>query len=101
MIGKGKGGTPKYTIGSVKDASVYGQAKGAAKDFGPKESNVKTKSGGKGSVGTSSGGGKGFSPPPQKGGGKADKVSGTPGAKSAQDIAGPGGKKLGNHYSNS
>jgi|SRR5215469_13616715 len=89
----------KYTIGSIKDASVYTQAKGAAKDFGPKEQNVKAKkSPNTGSTGTS---GKGYSPPPQVGGGKADKVSGAPGAKSGQDVSGVGsGKKLGNHYSN-
>jgi hypothetical protein len=45
---------------------------------------------------------KSYSPPPQSGGGKADKVVGTPGAKTAVSVSGLGGsKKLGNHYSNS
>jgi hypothetical protein len=45
---------------------------------------------------------KSFSPPPQAGGGKADKVVGTKGAKTAVSVSGLGGsKKLGNHYPNS
>jgi hypothetical protein len=83
-----KGG--KFTMGNKMDA-VRGQAKGAEKSFNPKAPK---------GISTSSPG-KGYSPPPQVGGGKADKVSGVPGAKTADSVSGVGGgRKLGNHYSN-
>jgi hypothetical protein len=45
---------------------------------------------------------KGTSLPSQAAGGRADKVSGAPGAKTAIGVSGVGaGRKLGNHFSNS
>jgi len=93
-------GAGKFVLGSNRDESVRGQQKGAATTFNPKEPPVKSK--GSPKTGSNGSSGKGYTPPPQPGGGRADKMAGTPGVKTAQAIGGVGGgRKLGNHYSNS
>lgn len=98
----GKPGNGKYVLGSSKDESVRGQAKGAAKSFAPKSGAMPTKSGPDTAIGTQNGkAGKTYTPPPQQGG-RADKVAGTSSAAGAnRGLSFGAGKKLGNHYSNS